>query len=139
QTLGYVFSSPFWTRGLNLIPLNYFSNFLFFCFGIYHVLFMFASFHIFWLYAAYFSYGIASAGSHLLWHMSGPLFAHSENSSQFSRVNVMMVGIRGLIAPPLGALICYLFGPLSAFVVAILCCCYGNWLMFSRIPTKQPA
>jgi hypothetical protein len=136
--LGFVLFSPFWTKGLSLVPLNHFSHLVFFCFGIFHLLFMFASFHIFWLFAAHFFYGIAQAGSHLLLHMSGPLFARSENSSQFSRVNVMMVGIRGLIAPPLGALICYFFGPLLAFVVAMLCCFYGNWLMLFSVPDKQP-
>lgn len=137
QSLGFVLFSSLWTKGLSFIPLKYFSILLFSCFGIFHLLFMLASFHIFWLYISWFFYGIAQSGSHLLWHMSGPLFAHSENSSQFSRVNVMMVGIRGLIAPPLGALICYLLDPLSALVVAILCCFYSNWLMLSPVPNKH--
>ena len=138
KALGFILFSPFWTKGLSRLPLNHLSSLLFFSFGIFPLLLMFASLHIFWLFAAFFSYGIAQAGSKLLWHMSGPLFAHSENSSQFSRVNVMMVGIRGLIAPPLGALLCYLFGPLSAVIVAMLCCFYGNWLMLSPAPNKQP-
>ena len=65
-----------------------------------------------WFYLAYIVYGVAQGGSHLCWHMSGPIFARNENSAMFSSVNVVMVGIRGCIGPPLGGLLCVWLGPL---------------------------
>ena len=55
------------------------------------------------LFLAYFVYGLAQSGSHLVWNLSGTLVAEKESSTPYSSVNVLAVGLRGVIAPLLGA------------------------------------
>jgi hypothetical protein len=60
-----------------------------------------------WLYGGYVLYGIMQAGSEMSWNLSGPLFAKDEDSSVYSNVNVLTVGLRGCFVPALGSLLAY--------------------------------
>jgi hypothetical protein len=73
------------------------------------------------------------AGSELSWHLSGPIFARDEESSQFSGVNVLTVGVRGCAIPQLGALFC-LFAPAASILLlgAVSCFIGTCWMVFSR-------
>jgi hypothetical protein len=99
---------------------------------------MLAPLHLGWLYAAYLIFGIAQGGSHLIWHLSGPIFSEAEESSRYSGVNVLMVGIRGLIAPILGGILNYLFGADFVFVLGGLCCLGGFFYLFNQRNFKIP-
>ena len=44
-----------------------------------------------------------------MWNMSGPIFAGKEESSQYSGVNVVLVGVRGAVAPPRGLAGCFVW------------------------------
>jgi hypothetical protein len=50
-------------------------------------------------------FGIATAGAHLGWNLAHNDFASLGKVQQYMGVNVTLTGMRGLIAPPLGALV----------------------------------
>lgn len=85
--------------------------------ALFPVILLLGKFNLSWIYAAFLIYGVMQAGSELSWHMSGPIFAKEEDSSRFSSVNVMSVGIRGLFAPLLGMLLCTSFGSPTALLI----------------------
>ena len=76
-------------------------------------------------YPSFLFYGVAQAGSHLLWNLSGILFSAKEDSTPFSRLNILMLGLRGAVAPALGGVLCKVFGPVPVFVVGIILCLVG--------------
>lgn len=120
--MGYVISSKYWARWLSHIDIFRFSSAVntvvafSFCFMI------LAQFHIAGLYLAYFLYGVFLAGSHLSWNLSGPLFAKNEESSLYTGVNIVSVGVRGSVGPSLGGLLCVAFGPVAVFCIGIGFC-----------------
>lgn len=78
---------------------------------------IFAEYQLGWLYLGYLSYGIMQAGNELMWNMSGPIFAKNEDSSLYSSINVLAVGLRGCVIPALGSLFCSLTN--SPFVMVL--------------------
>lgn len=69
------------------------------------------------IFFAYVIYGFAQSGSHLVWNLSGTLVADKESSTPYSSVNVLAVGVRGLIAPMLGAFTAKYLGLYSTLVI----------------------
>lgn len=121
--VGFALTSPLWSRWLNRTDIYRFLSrvtavAMLFPFGL-----MLAQTHLIWLYLAYILYGVMQAGSELGWNLSGPIFAKQEDSSPYSSVNVLTVGLRGCLIPPLGSFLC-LWG--SSHVVMIL----GGFLCF---------
>ncbi len=126
--LGFAAASPLWAMAMNRWHIHLISSSIFLSFCLFPILLIFSTNHIASLYTAYFAYGIAQAGSHLCWHLSGTIFAdHHDHhdSSLYSTVNVLMVGIRGAIAPPIGSAFCMILGPLYAFYVGAILCGYS--------------
>ncbi len=130
--LGFVVFSYFWTKAMQKRTLNYLLGFVCFGFALFPFFIMLALYFKAWIYVAFLSYGITQAGSHLLWNLSGPNFAKNEDSSNFSATNVLMVGVRGLVAPLLGGVLCEFFGPIAVIVIAIAICLAGCFWMFSK-------
>ena len=120
--LGYVFSSPFWSHFLDKFSIFNVSICIFALMGMFPFVLLLAVYKSFWLFIAYFLYGIAQGGSHLVWNLSGPYFAKNKNSLNFTSVGVVLAGLRGSVAPPLGS---YLVSSFSSFFVlffgAVLC------------------
>ena len=85
-----------------------------------------ANWHISWLFAAYLGYGIMQAGSELSWNLSGTIFSKHEDSSIFTGINVVMVGVRGCVAPPLGSLLLTIWGPVAVLLLGGLFCVFGT-------------
>lgn len=115
--IGYLLTAPAWA--------HYFSNTNIFRFSAYpplwiclfSALLLLAPYHIIFLYFAYICYGITQAGGDLSWNLSGTVFAGESNSAPYSNVNVLTVGLRGCIVPPLGS---YLFAhTTSPFIIAL--------------------
>ena len=79
------------------------------------------------LFLAYFLYGLAQSGSHLVWNLSGTLVAEKESSTPYSSVNVLSVGIRGIIAPLMGALLAKYIGLHPTLVLGGLITAGGAW------------
>jgi hypothetical protein len=130
--LGFVFSSPLWAKAMGRFSIAHLSCAVFAATGLFPLFLILAPFSLFWLYLAYVMYGIAQGGSHLIWNLSGPIFSGKEDSSLYSGVNIVMVGIRGAVAPPLGSLLCVFLGPLIVLGVGIGLCFYGGWRMVSK-------
>lgn len=135
--VGVTLSSYLWKQMLareqteNLLR-NILIGFGFYLFSLY-----LASFYLFFFYFAHILYGIAQSGSHLLWNLSGPIFAGTEDSSQFSRVNILMVGLRGAITPALGGLLCSLLGPIPVIVIGSFICFGGACFMYMTKEAKM--
>ncbi|MBI5274085.1 MAG: MFS transporter [Chlamydiales bacterium] len=128
--LGIVVSSPLWTRAISKQSILNVSSIVCLGFALFPLFMIFSPIHLLWLYVAYLIYGIAQGGSHLIWHLSGPIFSKDEESSRYSGVNVIMVGIRGLIAPILGGIISQWISPLLVFVIGCICCLYGFYFLY---------
>lgn len=130
--LGFILFSPFWQKGMQRVSI--FGLTLKICFGFvgFIVCLFLSKFHLGFLHLAFFLYGASQAGSHLIWHLSGPHFSGDEDSSTYSSVNLVMVGIRGLIGPALGSILYCKFGPAAVFTLALICCFFGGLLMLKE-------
>lgn len=137
--LGIAVSSPLWARLMHKMPIFRMSSLVFVLVGCFPVFLMMAPLHIAWLYLAYAFYGIAQGGSHLLWNLSGATFAGKEDSSVYSGVNVVMVGLRGAIAPPLGGFLAVLLGPLAVLFLGTAFCIYSGYFLLRKRFAAQPA
>lgn len=127
--VGIVLSSYFWRKALSNRSVPDLTLRILLGFSLFPFVLLLSTWNIHWFYIAFVLYGIAQAGSHLLWNLSGTLFAKEEDSSQFSRVNILMLGLRGIIAPALGGILCKLIGPTFVLVLGSLCCLSGAWYM----------
>ena len=101
MAIGITLTTFLWQRAVKRENVFWLLRLILIGFAIYYFVLLMAQFHFHWYYTALLIYGVAQAGSHLLWHLSGPLFADQGNSIPFSTVNVLMVGLRGLVAPML--------------------------------------
>lgn len=117
--IGIVLSSFIWRRLLSKTPIAQLTQWILFGFALYPFSLLLTHFHMFWFYFSFFLYGIAQAGSHLLWNLSGTMFADDHDSSPYTRVNILMVGLRGAVAPALGGLICSVAGPMPMLVIGM--------------------
>ncbi|MBM3193871.1 MAG: MFS transporter [Chlamydiae bacterium] len=138
KALGFVLTSHLWSRALSYISVNVFTSLVLVGFAIFPLVIVAAILHPYWIYVAYFIYGIAQAGSHLIWHLSGPLFAEGEKSLRYSGVNIVMVGIRGALGPPLGGVLVAFMGPVFVFLLSALFCLFGTAALFFR-SLKSPS
>lgn len=100
--IGFALTTRIWAYYFNKINIYRLTTLMCLLAGLFPVLIMTASVHWLWVYAAYLVYGIMQAGSEMCWNLSGPRFAREENSSAFTGVNVVLVGLRGCIGPSLG-------------------------------------
>ncbi len=133
---GIVLSSYFWQKSLDKQRVPQITRWILLGFALYLFSLSLASVHLAWFYTAFILYGVAQAGSHLLWNLSGTLFASSEDSAPFSRLNILMLGLRGAIAPALGGILCNLFGPVPILLGGGALCLAGVAFMF--LPRTQP-
>ena len=110
-----------------------------FLFALSTLAWIFASWNQVWFFAAFFLYGIAQAGSHLSWHLSGPLFAGAKRSSLFSTVNILTVGLRGIIIPWVSTLLCGSIGTVNVLWIGLAFCLAGSlYLALSKSEKLAP-
>ena len=129
--LGIVISSYFWKKAMSRLSVSQLTSRILVGFGLFPLILILSLINMQWFYLSFIFYGIAQAGSHLLWNLSGTLFAADEDSSPFYRVNILMVGLRGIIAPVLGGLMCKFLGPVPTLVLGALICLGGALYMRS--------
>lgn len=115
--IGFAATSPLWTRYMNKMNIFRLSSFPPLCICGFAACLAAAPLHVGWVYVAYLFYGFMQAGSEMTWHLSGPAFANHEDSSGYSSVNVLAVGVRGCVVPPLGSLIYMLSNPLTVIAM----------------------
>lgn len=115
--VSYALASPLWAKLMNKVDIFRFSSVISTVASFFPLIVLFSPWHFIWLYLAYIFYGFAQAGSELSWNMSGPIFARKQDSSPFTSVNVFLVGVRGLVFPVLGSLLCTFMG--STYVLIL--------------------
>lgn len=125
--VGIVLSSLFWKKAMANLSVPQLNMRILIGFALFPFVLVLATQHIEWFYVAFIIYGVAQAGSHLLWNLSGTFFADQEDSSPYSRVNILMLGLRGMVAPALGGVLCTLFGPIPLLILGGLICMAGAW------------
>ncbi len=136
KALGFVLTSTLWAKAMSRISISAFTALVLVGFSLYPVLIILGQFSILWVFISYLIYGVAQAGSHLIWHLSGPIFAQEEQSARFSGVNIMMIGVRGTIGPPLGGLFAYLLGPIAVLGISSVLCLSGTISMLHKVPQR---
>ncbi len=127
--LGFVFSSQLWAKAMGQFSIANLSAVVFIAVGLFPFLLLLAPLSVVWLYLAYVIYGIAQAGSHLIWNLSGPIFARHEDSLPYTNVNIALVGVRGMVAPPIGGFFSSLLGPVYVLIMGVFLCVYGGYRM----------
>lgn len=133
--IGFVLTTPLWTRCLNKIDIFRFAGRPPFWVFLYSLCLLAAQYNLSLLFVAYFFYGIMEGGSSLAWNLSGPIFAKDADSSGFSNVNVLTVGVRGCFAPAIGAVLGWYLGPVSIIIIGGLLC-LSSHLTFVRYSRK---
>lgn len=123
--IGFAISSYYWKKALDKTSVNFVMLFVLLGFSIYMLFLLLSKYFLMFFYLAFFFYGIAQAGSVLLWKLSGMIFSKKENSVLYTSTNLLFLGIRGLIAPILGSLICNLFGVSTVLSIGVLISFYG--------------
>lgn len=118
----FVLSSPVWARWSNKISLyliNYWMNVLSLLFI---TLMLAASIATLGIFPAYLMYGAMQAGCELGWNLSGPYFAGGRESTYYSSMNLVFVGIRGCVCPFIGTFIFGLTNFVGVFIFAGFLC-----------------
>ena len=127
--IGLIVTSLFWAKAMPRTHISRFAALILFLAALFPLVLLSAQLDHIWVYVAYLGYGIMQAGSELTWHLSGPHFSGSADSSRFTNVNILVVGLRGFLVPQLGALLCLSFAPVSVLLLATVCCLSGTCFM----------
>ncbi len=135
--LGIAASSLVWKKALDLFGINKLIVWILLGFGLFPLILLLASTHLAWFYFAHLVYGVTQGGSHLIWYLSGTIYAGDQSSTPFSTVNVLMIGIRGAVGPVLGGFLCNYLGPMPVLFLGSGIALFGAWLI-SRWKVKQP-
>ena len=129
--IGYATSSPMWANYFNRSMIYRFCGYVAMLFCVFPLLLIAAKWDLLWLYAAYVLYGVTQSASEMSWSLSGPAFSRDqEDSSSFTSINVLMVGLRGCIAPPLGSYLLVYGGSQVDMVLGSILCGVGAVYMF---------
>ena len=135
---GVLVSTTLWRQAIAKYSVRKLTLLILIGFGLFPILLLFAKTQLIFLYSAFLLYGIAQAGSHLLWHLSGTLFAsEEESSSKYTGTNVLMVGIRGLIGPALGGVLAAFLGPTPTLALGAIICFSGALFMKLKSPVYK--
>lgn len=121
--IGFAMTSSLWARWMNTVDIYRLSSWVAAVACLYPIFLLCSQVHLIWMYAAYLGYGVMQAGSELYWNMSGPIFAEDKDSTAYSSVNVLMVGLRGALVPSIGSVLAVWFS--SSFVIVL-----GGVLLF---------
>lgn len=115
--IGFALASPLWAKWIHDMNIYRLCSYIAGVACLFPLFLIFAKGELAWLYVGYLIYGIAQSGNELIWNMSGPLFAKEKDSSLFSSVNVVAIGLRGCFIPALGSLLLSTFN--SSWVMMI--------------------
>lgn len=124
--IGFVLATPLWVRLFNRSEIFSFCSRVPLVAVMFPILLIMAIIHPLLVFLAYFLYGVMQAGSELGWKMSGPVFAADRESTPFSSVNILTVGVRGAIFPYFGGVLFIWGGPYLAFIFGGVLCLSGS-------------
>lgn len=132
MSIGILCSTPFWKKALKQITLNQLMPYVSLIFGLFPLVVIFSYFHTPIINSAFMLYGIAQAGSHLVWNLSASVFSKDQDSAPYTALNILMQGVRGLFAPVLGGIFTHLFGPVVVLILGSLMAFYGVYVMIKN-------
>lgn len=115
--IGFALTTPMWVKFFHKTKIFTFCAIVCLIGAAFPLLLIGAQYSTYLVYAAYFMWGSMQGGSTLSWKMSGPVFSNTQDSSPYSSINILTVGIRGLIFPYLGAMILTNSGPQLSMLV----------------------
>lgn len=132
--IGVALTSRIWADWMNKVDIYRFSAYVTGIAALFPLCLIAAQWHVAWLYFAYIIWGVMQGGSELSWNLSGPIFSKEEDSSGYSNVGVLAVGLRGCVAPAFAAILCSLFNPVLVLCLGGLVCLCATERMstFSR-------
>jgi MFS family permease len=137
--IGFGTSAPLWAQWIQQVNIFRLSSYIAGLSLLFPLFLMLAHWHLAFLYIGYLCYGLMQSGNELVWNMSGPHFAKNSNSSLYTSVNIISVGIRGCFVPALGSACFALMGaPLVMIGSGFLSLTAASYL-FSSSLRFQPA
>lgn len=129
--IGFALTSSTWAHQMPRRNFYRFSGLVTFLGALFPIVLLAAQINLIWVYVAYLIYGVMQAGSEMSWHLSGPHFSKEEDSSPFSNINVLAVGLRGSLIPQLGSLLFFLFSSTTTLWIGALSCLLGTVFLFA--------
>ncbi|MCB1112337.1 MAG: MFS transporter [Chlamydiales bacterium] len=129
--IGFAATSSLWANWMNRTGIFRFTGWVTVLAALFPLFLIMGKVSVLWVYFAYVAYGIMQAGSVLSWNMSGPIFSRDEESSIFTSINVVTVGLRGCVAPAMGSLLLAVSGPAVTLVVGGALCLMATQRMWS--------
>lgn len=129
--VGFALTSSLWAKWIHKVGIYRFIGTVTCVACLFPLCLIGAQFNLAWVYIGHIIYGIMLAGSELSWSMSGPIFAKHEDSSVFTNVNLVTVGIRGCFVPAIGSFLYYGTGPMPVMVLAATLCLLATWSMLA--------
>lgn len=138
--IGYAVASPLWARRFNQTNIYSLGGLVTLLTAIFGMLLLLSTQHLGWLFVSFLFYGIWVAGSDLVWNMSGPHFSNDEDSSLYSRTNVLTVGLRGSIIPLVGSFLYMISNSITVILVGCFLCLLASERMryYATSKTHQP-
>jgi predicted MFS family arabinose efflux permease len=122
--VGVASTSRIWADWMNKIDIYRFSAWISLIAALFPLCLIAAQLNLAWLYIAYIIWGIMQGGSELSWNLSGPVFSKEEDSSSYSSVGVLAVGLRGCFVPTLAGALCSYCSPILVLCLgSVLCLC----------------
>jgi hypothetical protein len=134
--IGFAITSQSWAHWMHRVDIYRMSSVVTLVVCLFPLCLLMANLNIIWVYIAYISYGVMQAGSELSWNMSGPIFSKDEDSSFYSSVNVVTVGLRGCIFPFVGTLLLYWTNPSFVLIFGGFMCLLATITMASNSRTR---
>ena len=137
--IGVALSSPYWRRFFGKMNIFFFTGFVALLSVAFPLFLLISPFHLSFLFLAYILYGIIQGGSELSWHISGVHFSQDKESTIFSNLNILTVGIRGCVIPLFGTLILTLTNSICVMILGGMLCSFASWyfLHYAQIHTQQ--
>jgi hypothetical protein len=137
--VGFAATSSLWARVLNKYDIYRFNSLVTALACLFPVCLLAAKVNLSWLYGGYILYGIMQAGSEMSWNLSGPLFAKGEDSSVYSNINILTVGLRGCFVPIIGSFLAYQESMLSVMLLGGMLCLLSTFFMSKYSQQLQSA
>jgi MFS family permease len=134
--IGFSLTSYIWKKFIAKRSINNLAIWMIFIFGIYNFFLLLSQYNLIFFYIAFFFYGIAQAGSTLLWSFSSISFSKNQNSILYTSTNLLFLLLRGLIAPFLGSLLCYFFGAKYVLCLGLIIMFFGTVIAY-RLSRKN--
>lgn len=129
--IAFALTSAAWAKWLRQVSIYQFSSFVALLVSIFPLLLVLAQWQLVWAFVAYLVYGMMQSGSELSWHLAGPMFAKGEDSSTYSSVNLVVVGLRGCVAPLLGSMLVAAYSPVTVLLIGGVLSFVASWRLYS--------